>query len=184
MVMLSVYMNEGGHRQYLWVSEGNRIAHLLYIPTLEYVKIPVTEVQRQKAIGRATERPVQPDLAKIIHAKAHQWDDLEKRFSRILVNEALGKLGAAPLPAKVYADDNIPRADGEAAPKARKPREGKSKAEMVGDLLLRPEGCTTADILAATGWPAVSVPAQAKLVGLTLRKEKVPGQATRYWGAK
>lgn len=66
------------------------------------------------------------------------------------------------------------------APRAKPVAPG-SKAKMVGDLLLRPEGCTTADILAATGWPSVSVPAQAKSCGLELRKEKVDG-VTRYWG--
>lgn len=50
-----------------------------------------------------------------------------------------------------------------------------SKLEMVGKLLTREGGCTTADILKATGWPAVSVPAQAKALGLTLKKEKVDG---------
>jgi hypothetical protein len=64
-----------------------------------------------------------------------------------------------------------------------KVREGKSKKEIVGDLLMRAEGCTTKDILEATGWPAVSVPAQAKVVGLKLRKEKVD-EVTRYWGSK
>lgn len=56
-----------------------------------------------------------------------------------------------------------------------------SKTAMVGQLLLRKEGCTTADILKATGWPSVSVPAQAKAVGLGLRKEK-NGKITRYFG--
>jgi hypothetical protein len=56
-----------------------------------------------------------------------------------------------------------------------------SKTAMVGQLLLRKEGCTTADILKATGWPSVSVPAQAKAVGLGLRKEK-DGKVTRYFG--
>ncbi len=58
---------------------------------------------------------------------------------------------------------------------------GNSKTAMVGQLLLRKEGCTTADILAATKWPSVSVPAQAKAVGLGLRKEK-DGKITRYFG--
>lgn len=57
-----------------------------------------------------------------------------------------------------------------------------TKAAMVGQLLLDPKGCTTADILKATGWPSVSVPAQAKAVGLKLRKEKKPGEVTRYFG--
>lgn len=60
-----------------------------------------------------------------------------------------------------------------------------SKVNLIGDLMLRPEGCTTKDVLAATGWPAVSMPAQAKLAGLTLRKEKDPKtKVTTYWGTK
>lgn len=72
---------------------------------------------------------------------------------------------------------------------ARKPRGGSgaskgAKAQAIGALLTRAEGCTTEDILKLTGWPSVSVPAQAKSVGLTLRKEKLPGQPTRYYGTK
>ncbi len=58
------------------------------------------------------------------------------------------------------------------------------KTAIVAELLTRPGGCTTADILSATGWPSVSCPAMAKAAGLVLRKEKVPGQATRYFGAR
>lgn len=58
---------------------------------------------------------------------------------------------------------------------------GTSKAALIGQLLLRKEGCTTADVLKATGWPSVSMPAQAKMVGLKLRKEK-EGKVTRYYG--
>ena len=61
---------------------------------------------------------------------------------------------------------------------------GRSKVHLIGDLLTRPEGCTTADVLAATSWPSVSMPMQAKLAGLKLRKEKTKGQPTRYWGTK
>lgn len=57
----------------------------------------------------------------------------------------------------------------------------KTKAEIIGELLARPDGCTTKEILEATGWPSVSVPAQAKSVGMTLTKEKRDG-VTRYFG--
>lgn len=78
-----------------------------------------------------------------------------------------------------------------AKPWAGKPREKivgpkpteRSKVHVIGDLLKRPEGCTTTDVLAATGWPSVSMPAQAKLAGLVLRKEKV-GKITTYYGSK
>lgn len=65
----------------------------------------------------------------------------------------------------------------------KKERVGKSKIQVVADLLLQAGGCTTADILAATGWPSVSVPKQAQLAGLVLRKEKVD-KVMRYWGTK
>jgi hypothetical protein len=58
-----------------------------------------------------------------------------------------------------------------------------SKTEVVAKLLMRSGGCTTADILKATGWPAVSVPALSKAAGLKLRKEKEKGSPTRYYGA-
>jgi hypothetical protein len=61
-----------------------------------------------------------------------------------------------------------------------------SKTEIVANLLKRKSGCTRVDILEATGWPAVSVPAMAKAAGLKLRKEKMddsPGKPTRYYGS-
>jgi hypothetical protein len=56
-----------------------------------------------------------------------------------------------------------------------------TKTALIATLLMNPKGCTTADILKATGWPSVSVPQQAKAVGLKLRKEK-DGKVTRYFG--
>lgn len=56
-----------------------------------------------------------------------------------------------------------------------------SKLEIVAGLLTRADGCTGAEILAATGWPTVSVPQQAKAAGLKLSKEKIDG-ITRYRG--
>jgi len=69
------------------------------------------------------------------------------------------------------------------AARSRRPtgRSGPTKREIAANLLQRPEGCTTRDILDATGWPAVSVPAIAKASGLTLRQEKC-GRVTRYYG--
>lgn len=70
-----------------------------------------------------------------------------------------------------------------AGPSTGKGKKSNSKVDLIGSLLLRPDGCTTADVLEATGWPSVSMPAQAKLAGLALRKEKV-GKVTKYWGSK
>jgi cell pole-organizing protein PopZ len=64
----------------------------------------------------------------------------------------------------------------------KKVREG-SKVTLIASLLKRKEGTTTAEVLKATGWPAVSMPQQAKAAKLTLRKEKVQGQPTRYYAS-
>jgi len=54
-----------------------------------------------------------------------------------------------------------------------------SKLEAIVALLKRKNGCTTKDVLEATGWPAVSMPQQAKAAKLKLIKEK-DGKVTRY----
>lgn len=58
---------------------------------------------------------------------------------------------------------------------------GSTKAAMVGQMLLDPKGCTAADVMKACKWPSVSMPQQARLVGLNLIKKK-EGKTTRYWG--
>lgn len=65
--------------------------------------------------------------------------------------------------------------------KPREPREG-NKRDLCAALLQREDGVTTRELLDATGWPAISVPAVAKASGLTLRKEKREGQPTLYFG--
>ena len=62
-----------------------------------------------------------------------------------------------------------------------KVRTGSKLAIIVG-LLQRAEGCTMADITAATGWKTMSFPQQAKAAGLTLRKEK-DGSVSRYFAS-
>jgi len=56
-----------------------------------------------------------------------------------------------------------------------------AKSRLIGELLLRKEGCTSVEVMAACNWPSVSMPAQAKACGLSLRKEKIDG-VTRYFG--
>lgn len=57
-----------------------------------------------------------------------------------------------------------------------------TKLETVISMLKRPQGCTTKEALEATGWPAISMPQQARAAGIELRKEK-EGNATRYYAA-
>ena len=61
------------------------------------------------------------------------------------------------------------------------PRIG-TKTAIVASLLTRISGCTTREVLEATGWPAVSMPAMAKACGLVLRKHKEPGSPIQYFG--
>lgn len=79
----------------------------------------------------------------------------------------------------------VPQQEAAANAPTRSPRTrvAGSKTLIIAALLKREQGCTTAEVLEACGWPSVSMPAQAKLAGLTLRKEKKPGEAMRYWGA-
>lgn len=175
MVMITLFMNEGGERGYLKVSEGNKTVHLLHVPTLEYLKLSIEDVGR---FQKGDPRPVHPDLAGRLHDKAVFYEMNHMRYSRVLVSEALVKLGEQPL---IFKDEVAVAEGGEV--KQPKPVAAGSKAQMIADLLLRKEGCTTKDVLAATGWPAVSMPQQAKVAGLVLRKEKIDG-TTRYWGAK
>lgn len=73
--------------------------------------------------------------------------------------------------------------DAKVAKAKAKKRAAGSKTSLIGSMLLDPKGCTTAEVLKATGWPAVGMPQQAKACGLKLRKVK-DGKVTRYFGSK
>lgn len=176
MCMITLFLNEGGQRGYLKVAEGNKIVHLLHVPTLEYLRMPIEDVGKCQ-MGEP--RPVSAGLADRLLAKAVQWEMMKMKYSRVLVSQALVKLGRHAL-----IDPVEPASPSGTTAEPRVKREGLakgSKAQIIADLLLRPEGCTTADVLAATNWPAVSMPQQAKVAGLELRKEK-QGNVMRYWG--
>jgi hypothetical protein len=57
-----------------------------------------------------------------------------------------------------------------------------SKVAMIAAMLQAPGGCTVKEVLAATGWPSVSMPQQAKAAGLELRKEST-SEGNRYYGS-
>lgn len=58
-----------------------------------------------------------------------------------------------------------------------------SKLETIVGLLKRPEGCTAKECMDQVGWPAISMPQQARAAGIKLRKEKAKGEVTRYYAA-
>lgn len=64
----------------------------------------------------------------------------------------------------------------------KRPSNGESKRAICAGLLTRDGGCTGKELLEATGWPTISVPATAKALGLKLRIEKNKGQPAQYFG--
>ncbi|MGU3387263.1 hypothetical protein ACLBYG_22325 [Methylobacterium sp. D53M] len=75
--------------------------------------------------------------------------------------------------------------DGQSQPSApsvpsRPPRV--KKQDIVADLLRRPQGCMTWEILEATGWPTVNIKRFARAAGLDVRKERVAGNCYRFFG--
>jgi hypothetical protein len=116
----------------------------------------------------------------INYDKISNWITLAQRYVRMAENEADYPISAA----QVQHVQNM----------ARPPRVG-SKTYKVYELLMRPEGATEAELLAATGWTAITVPGMARKMGLTLRTEDVrEGQRLsaytsrrrkilRYWGS-
>lgn len=68
-----------------------------------------------------------------------------------------------------------------AAPTARGDLRPGSKLAIISGLLLRPGGCTRADVLDACDWPSCSLQQQAAALRVELKSEKEPGKPTRYW---
>ena len=64
---------------------------------------------------------------------------------------------------------------------ARTPRAG-TKLEIIKRMLNRKNGCTAKEVMAACEWPAVSMPQQAKALGIKLKTQKI-GRTTHYWEA-
>lgn len=86
----------------------------------------------------------------------------------------MGKTKASKSKARAPVKGKTSAKAPESAPALAHVRAG-SKLETIVKLLKREEGCTTADVLKATGWPSVSMPQQAKAAGLQLLKEKKGG---------
>lgn len=124
---------------------------------------PAKEAKEEKAPKAAKETAAPAFDAAALLAEYHSSDVRDDAFILSLLQKAFDT--------------------GKAAPRARAPRAGgPTKASIAADLLRRPEGTTTKEILEVTGWPAVSVPAIARSAGLTLRQEK-NGRVTTYYGS-
>lgn len=120
-----------------------------------------------------------------------EWDALQARAAEDQRAATLARVSALR---EKYGDaPRVPRslrirARGvPGAPPRRRDRvtttQGGSKTALIAEMMLRPDGCTTAEVLAATGWPAVSMPAQARSAGLALCRDRVGG-VLRYYGSR
>jgi hypothetical protein len=95
-------------------------------------------------------------------AKIKNWIALCQRYIRMAENEADYPISAAQV-------QHVQR--------TAAVRPG-TKTYRVYELLTRPEGATEAELLAATGWSAITVPGMARKMGITLRTEQVREGAT------
>ena len=86
-----------------------------------------------------------------------------------------------PINPQTEPEAEMPVKTKKARDNARTPRVG-SKLEIIKKMLNRKQGCTAKEVMAACEWPAVSMPQQAKALGIKLKTEKV-GRTTRYWAA-
>jgi hypothetical protein len=59
-------------------------------------------------------------------------------------------------------------------------KSGESKTAKVVAMLQRASGCTREEVLALTGWKAVSMQQVAESAGVKLKMEKVEGKPIRY----
>jgi hypothetical protein len=67
------------------------------------------------------------------------------------------------------------------APRNGQPRAG-TKTEKIYKLLTRKSGCTRAEVLKATNWPAISIQKISETLGLKLRKDDA-NRPYRYYGS-
>lgn len=177
------------------------------IQTIEDGRAPLETPEARKARKPGKDRTVEKTKAKPTKAPGKKEAALralrEKAATAKPAPKAKGKTGHPAIKAVAFTPAaqepaTAPEAETAAvapakpakaprAPKAAKPApvEGAAKVNktaIVGTMLARPEGATLAELLEATGWPAMSVPRQADLAKLDLRKEKEAGKPTRYFG--
>lgn len=119
--------------------------------------------------------PVSPAPKKIDPASAKALAETTKKPTTVKPAKPTSKV------AQVQSRKANAKAVAKPASKAK--GDGKTKLAAIGDLLNRKSGCTRKDVLAATGWPSVSMQQQAKALGVKLRMEKKPGENTRYFAA-
>ena len=84
-----------GARVVLEVSQGRAFAHLLHVPTLSHVKLPLREVERQLRDGIGAELPLRRGVIGRIDGKRRDFDRYGFRYPAVFVREALAAARAA-----------------------------------------------------------------------------------------
>lgn len=133
---------------------------------------------RKPAPMAATPVVNQPQEEVTVATKSTKADQL--RALREAGKKAKAKRATAPKTKKAAKANGNGKAKNGNGAKTYGGRAGSKRAEVV-KLLTRTKGATCAELLDVTGWPTISVPAVAKAAGLKLRKERNPGESTRYF---
>lgn len=68
--------------------------------------------------------------------------------------------------------------------KPRQVNSGQSKSAMIRAMLLRPNGVTTPEAKAATGWPTIGINSRARKWGIDIYKREMDAGYTRYFGRR
>ncbi len=80
---------------YLLVHEGTKYAHMLHVPTLQRLKMPVLQFASQLREGAAEEIPISPGLVSRIESARKKIDGLvdnPMRYSNLFVEETLAAI--------------------------------------------------------------------------------------------
>lgn len=143
-----------------------------------------SSIRAARAAGRTAPEepepePVVAELTEVIGQTAPTGDLPNTGEEAVMASQTKAKktkrtkIAAAPKAKKVAAKSN---GDAHAGP-----RKG-SKMEVLHRMLTRKSGCTRAQVLAETGWKAVSMQQIAEGLGLKLNLQKEKGSVTTYFG--
>lgn len=145
-------------------------------------RVPFTPAQQarwdERVRARAAGEP--PGRSDFRKPKSMSWEEFDARQEAEAAARRAASYARIAVVKENYGDRHparVPRVRGLGKSAAG------SKGAMIAEMMLRPGGCTTAEVLSATGWPSVSMPAAARSAGLALRRERVGG-VLRYYGSR
>lgn len=96
MRQLRVWLDDkamgNGFHVVLEVSRGTKYVHLLHVPTLTRIQMPLDELARQERRGVATEQPITRGLLGRIEARMRQARRHKEQFPEAFCNEVLAAI--------------------------------------------------------------------------------------------